>query len=267
MKKKVSLLVVCALVVGLMCNLTGCKPKEETPVETPNVSAPVESQVPETEKSVEGIVTSLKNFYGERYLLDVELGSEELESIMGITEDMYSDFYGALPMIGTHLDALYVVKCNEGYQDEVKEKFETRRNQQIEEGRQYPINVGRVESSQVLEYEDYVIYFMLGGVPEVDLEEGDLVKYYADQEEAGIAVLDSYFHSGEVYEGPVYAPDMSNYAVIEPEDLDVVGEEEGTAPEDGTSKDVTPEGEEVVLPEDVTPVVEVQEGVDSKELE
>lgn len=224
MNKKVSLFVVCALVLGLMCNLSGCKSKE-TPVESPNVSAPIETENVENEHSIEGIVTSLKNFYGERYLVNVDLTSEDLEGVMGITEEMYSDFYAALPMIGTHLDVLYVIKTNEEYKDTVKEKFETYRNNQIEEGRQYPVNVGRVESSKVLEYDEYVIYFMLGGVPKEDLEEGDLVKYYADQEDAGISVLDSYFHSGKVYDGPVYEPDMSNYTVIEPLEYNEVSDD------------------------------------------
>lgn len=86
-----------------------------------------------------------------------------LESLYGISPDMYEDYVAEMPMISVQIDTLVVVKPAEGQEDAVYDAFSNYRESLIQDGMQYPMNVGKIHASAVEKVGGYVCFVMLGG--------------------------------------------------------------------------------------------------------
>ena len=120
--------------------------------------------------NVRTIVTDL---LGDNYFPNMELDSEMLEFMTGITSDMCEEYFAEIPMISTNVDTLIVVKAANGKADAVEEALNSYRNAQVANTMQYPQNVGKIQASKVERIGDYVIFTMLGGDVFDFLDQGD----------------------------------------------------------------------------------------------
>ena len=269
MKKKISMLLVLAMAASLSLSLVGCGNKtEEKPVETPPAveqQKPVETPPAETpevetpaavEVSMEDIVNTLKNTYGEYYLPSMPLDQETFNMLVNIESDMYDEFFAEMPMMSTHADRLFIVKTQKV--DEVKAIFDAYRQSLIDDTMQYPMNVPKIENSLVYVMEDYVMFFMLGGytdeMPEgVDTmtpeeaekaQEAIMTAFYVEKMGVGKDALDKLFVDGIVPEA------------VAPIEEEVTGETvTDEAVVDETGAEVT-EGENVNTDETVADVAD-----------
>ena len=121
---------------------------------------------------VKPIVTDL---LGDNYFPNMELDPEMLEFVVGITSDMYEEYFAEMPMISANVDTLIVVKAADGQADAVETALNVYRNAQVGNTMQYPQNVGKVQASKVERIGDYVIFTMLGGDVGDILDQGDEV--------------------------------------------------------------------------------------------
>lgn len=128
--------------------------------------------------------------YGENYLPEMELDAETLEMLYGVTPEMYDEAFGEIPMISAQVDTLILVKAKEGRAADVQAALENYRTYQLEEGMNYPMNVPKIEASEVLVYGDYVCYIMLGMIDNSIEDEAKMLTAFQEQNEIGKAVLE-----------------------------------------------------------------------------
>lgn len=218
MKKIVSSVLMLSLATMMLFGLAGCGDKnkgDDTPVDTkPPVTEPVTppDNTPDVGEeivvTVEDIVNTLKNTYGENYLPSQMLEPDVFEQLTGLTSEDYLEYYAEMPMISTHVDSLFVVKAP-GNTENVAEKLSTYRQGLLDAGMQYPMNVPKIESSVVEVYDDYVVFMMLGGYPEneptdsnvteiPEEEDTKLADFYTEQTNKGLDALSLLFEIGYV---------------------------------------------------------------------
>ncbi len=130
--------------------------------------------------------------YGENYLPEMPLDAESLEMLYGVKPDMYEEALGEIPMISAQVDTLILVKAKEGRAADVQAALEAYRTNQLEAGMNYPMNVPKIEASEVLVYGDYVCYLMLGMIDDSIEDEGEMLTAYQEQNQTGKQVLEQY---------------------------------------------------------------------------
>ena len=171
----------------MMCLLAACggNTNETNASETTADEAGYKNDV-----AVSDIRDAVAAVYGENYLATMALDAEMLEMSYGITADMYEEFVAEVPMMSAHVDTLIVVKAKEGQIENVKAALEAYRKDQVENGFHYPMNVPKVEASEVVVYGDYVVYIMLGTTENMEADEATLLKEYQAQNQIGKAAIE-----------------------------------------------------------------------------
>ena len=140
--------------------------------------------------AVSAIRDAVAAVYGENYLATMALDAEMLEMSYGITADMYEEFVAEVPMMSAHVDTLIVVKAKADKVETVKAALEAYRKDQVENGFHYPMNVPKVQASEVVVYGDYVVYIMLGTTENMDADEATLLKEFQAQNQLGKAAIE-----------------------------------------------------------------------------
>lgn len=109
--------------------------------------------------SVKDIEAAVAAALGENYFPEMEL--ETLEGL-GITADMYDEFIYKVPMISAHVDTLIVVKAKEDKVADVEAKLNAFRDMNINDLLQYPMNLTKIQCSQVVTMGNYVMFVQFG---------------------------------------------------------------------------------------------------------
>lgn len=177
-----------ALVLVLALAVTGCSSGDKNGTEA-DTAGPVSTEATSPYRddvAVSDIRDAVAEAYGENYLPSMALDAESLASLYGVTEDMYDEFVAEMPMISVHVDTLIVVKAKPDRVEDVKAALENYRTYQIEEGMNYPMNVPKIEASEVVEYGNYVCYIMLGMIDD-SLRDDEAAMLAAFQEQNQIA--------------------------------------------------------------------------------
>lgn len=221
-KKKtgISFLAQALFIACLLLTLTACGKKDAKETEAPTTPAATQetqgaTQAPSEAETVPAPTTeagsaetagsgmgsekltaardAVAEAYGENYLPEMPLDAEMLEAIYGVAPDMYDEALGEVPMISAQVDTLILIKAKEGRAADVQAALEAYRTYQLEEGMNYPMNVPKIEASEVLVYGDYVCYLMLGTI-DMDIEdEAEMLTAYQEQNQIGKEVLEQQF--------------------------------------------------------------------------
>lgn len=128
---------------------------------------------------------------GDDYFPDAQMDPEIFENMIGISPDLYDDYFAEMPMISTNVDSLIIVKAKEGQADAVEEALKGYRDGNINNTMQYPMNVGKVQASKVDRSGNYVIFAQLGGSVDELMEEGDeaVIKHCQETNDKVIALI------------------------------------------------------------------------------
>lgn len=200
MKKFVAYLCLGAMVLGL----TACGGGEEqnaestqntqqtveatpTPEATPGVETPATESAPAEDGSADAgmevpsgwseemqtIKAAVVEAVGENYFPNMPLDPEMLEMMFGITSDMYEDYMAEMPMIGTNVDTLLIVKAKDDKVEAVEKALNDYREAKVSDTMQYPMNVGKIQASRIERIGNYVCFVQLGGDVMTALESGD----------------------------------------------------------------------------------------------
>lgn len=110
---------------------------------------------------------------GDAYWPDTQIYPDFLELSFGLTEEMYEDYMGEMPMISVNVDTLIVVKAKPGQTENVENALNNYRDAAVSQGIQYPMNVGKVQASVVETIGEYVCFVQLGGDTDEAMEQGD----------------------------------------------------------------------------------------------
>jgi hypothetical protein len=144
---------------------------------TENAEQTSAEQDGETEEGWSEEMTSLRaavvDALGDDYWPTMQMPAEYLEMTYGLTEEMYADYMGEMPVMSVHVDTLLIVKAAEGQEDAVLEALQNYQADLIENSIQYPGNVGKVQASKVERIGNYVCFVLLGGDVTAEEEQGD----------------------------------------------------------------------------------------------
>lgn len=128
---------------------------------------------------------------GENYFPQMQIPAEYMEGF-GLSADMYEEFFGEMPMISTNVDTLIVVKAAEGQLEAVEGVMNAYRDNLVNDTMQYPMNVGKIQASEVKTIGNYVCFVQLGGDVMTALEQGDeaVIKHCQEQNALAITALE-----------------------------------------------------------------------------
>ena len=154
-------------------------PEEELPAE------------PTMSEEMTGIRQAVVDAIGENYFPQMQIPAEFLEGF-GLTADMYEEFFGEMPMISTNVDTLIVIRAKEGQVEAVEDVLEAYRENLVNDTMQYPMNVGKIQASEVETIGNFVCFVQLGGDVMAALEKGDeeVIKHCQAQNELAIQALE-----------------------------------------------------------------------------
>ncbi len=170
----------------------------ETPA-APDSSAPSESQGASSngssasaDVSLNTILDAVKNAYGESYLPSMDLTAEDLDARYGLKADDYDEALGQVAMISTQVDTFVAVKAKEGKADTVVSALNAYRDDLVNNSMQYPMNVPKVNASQVYQKGNYVFFIMLGDFAPEDMlaEDPETVTFYEEQNQIAVKAID-----------------------------------------------------------------------------
>ncbi len=152
-----------------------------------------EEIVGEAEMSEEmtGIRQAVVDAIGENYFPQMQIPAEFLEGF-GLTADMYDEFFGEMPMISTNVDTLIVIKAKEGQVEAVEGVLNAYRENLVNDTMQYPMNLGKIQASEVKTIGNFVCFVQLGGDVMDALEKGDeeVIKHCQAQNAIAIEALE-----------------------------------------------------------------------------
>lgn len=125
----------------------------------------------------------------ENYWPDMPMDPEMLETFLGLTADMYEDYMAESPMISANVDTLVIVKAKENQVDAVEEVLNTYREGNVNDTMQYPMNIGKIQASQVEKIGNYVIFIQLGGDTSNDQSEEESISKCKEANEAALEAI------------------------------------------------------------------------------
>lgn len=125
----------------------------------------------------------------ENYWPDMPMDPEMLETFLGLTVDMYEDYMAESPMISANVDTLVIVKAKENQVDAVEEVLNTYREGNVNDTMQYPMNIGKIQASQVEKIGNYVIFIQLGGDTSNDQSEEESISKCKEANEAALEAI------------------------------------------------------------------------------
>lgn len=206
--KKLTVLV-CTMAIGL--SLTGCggndnnastQPSTTIPATTESsqesTTAPSQESTPETapagdqsaavSEEMQAIKKAVTDALGENYWPNSQIPVEMAEGTFGLTSDMYDEFFGEMPMISTNVDTLIVVKAKEGKAEAVAEALNKYRDSLVNDTMQYPMNLGKIQASQVEVIGNYVCFLQLGADTQAASDKGEEAVIEHCKEQNGLAL-------------------------------------------------------------------------------
>ncbi len=172
---------------------------EESQPETESQTEETESlpeedtaQIPEEGISEEmsAIRQAVVDALGENYWPDTQLPAQWLEGY-GLTDDMYADFWGEMPMISTNADMIIIIKAAEGQIDAVEGVLNAYRDAQISDTMQYPMNVGKIQASRIEVVGDWACFVQLGAdtMDLMDAGDEEVIRHCQEQNDMALEAI------------------------------------------------------------------------------
>lgn len=128
---------------------------------------------------------------GERYWPNMELGKEELDTLMGIKADYYEEAVAEMPMISTNVDTLIILKAKEGQLQAAEDALKAYRETLVNDTMQYPMNLGKIQASMVRTFGNYVCFVQLGGDAIDASEEEEIIKKCQEDNEKALNIIEN----------------------------------------------------------------------------
>ena len=172
-----------------LASLTGCS--------SPSAGKEPTSQETEAAVSVslDDVLNKVKEAYGEDYIPSTAMDEQMLNDIIGLSPELYESYVAEMPMISTFVETFIGVKAKEGQGDGVEKALTEYRDRLVNDTMQYPMNVSKIQASQVVRHGDYVFFVVLGGPDDAALEQGDeaALKSAEENNKIAIDVVDGFF--------------------------------------------------------------------------
>lgn len=221
-KVKMKKLAVLMMIAAMSMNLVACGGNKENNNASSESSVVEESQETSVESSIEesteesgtesteevvpedgmgeatmseemtGIRQAVVDALGENYWPQMAIPVEFLDGF-GLTADMYEEFFGEMPMISTNVDTLIIIKAKDGQVEAVEGVLNAYRENLVNDTMQYPMNVGKIQASEVKTFGNFVCFVQLGADVMDAAEKGDeeVIKHCQAQNAIAIEALEN----------------------------------------------------------------------------
>ncbi|MEY8393509.1 DUF4358 domain-containing protein [Lachnospiraceae bacterium 45-P1] len=174
-----SLMLSAALTASFLTGCSGSPAAKETTAQETVAAADV---------SLDDILSAVKEAYNDGYMPDSQIDSQILNDVMGISPELCESYVAEMPMVSTFVETFIGVKAKEGKGADVEKALTDYREYLLNDTMQYPMNVSKIQASQVIRHGDYVFFVMLGGPDDDAMEKGDEAALKSAEENNQIAV-------------------------------------------------------------------------------
>ena len=119
------------------------------------------------------------------------MSAADLETLCGISSDLYDDYLGEVPMISVNVDSMIIIKAKEDKLSEVEDAMSAYRDSLVNSTLQYPMNIGKIQASRIEIIGNYVCFLQLGGDTSSVNDDGEeaVIKHCQEQNELAIEIL------------------------------------------------------------------------------
>lgn len=181
MRKIQAAILLCMTVLGLTACGTGSQ----------NAQGPEEVTF-RTDVSVEDLKAAVVEELGENYWPNMALNETDIEGLLGVSAQDYEEAVAEMPMISTNVDTLIIIRAKEGKTVDVEKAVTEYRERLVNDTMQYPMNIGKIQASEVAVYGNYVCFVQLGADTMKAAEQGD-EEVITHCKEANVKALDAIF--------------------------------------------------------------------------
>lgn len=137
-------------------------------------------------------VAKIKEAYGDDYGPNMELSKDQLEEVYSITMDNVSYFIAEGSMMTNSTDMLIGLIAKDGKVNEVQQEVEAYREYLLNDSFQYPMNMPRIQASEVIVNENIVFFIVLGKIDDrEDVSEEELLAFATEQTQIAVDVIQS----------------------------------------------------------------------------
>lgn len=197
MKKKILVILLCMLSIGLLSGCGNDNPADEMVQKEPANSVKIEEKEEKEEGSrnfstLSKLHESVKKEMGERYWPETFISETELEEKTGITPDMYIEFIAEKNVMDSDIDTMIIIHAKEEYVGNIETSLEAYRSNVILENQEYPQNYGKAQASRMETIENYVCFVQLGAdtTTVADKGEEEIIAYCQEENERALHILE-----------------------------------------------------------------------------
>lgn len=142
--------------------------------------------------STEALRDAAAEALGENYFPNMDIDASLLESIYGISPELYEEYTAQMPMINVNVDTLIILKAKEGKLEEAENALKAYDEKMKANTMQYPMNIGKIQAAQVKTFGDYTCYLLLGGDTAAVSEQGDeaVIAYCQEENEKAASAIE-----------------------------------------------------------------------------
>ena len=140
---------------------------------------------------METIKSAVVDALGDSYVPNAKMSAGDLETLCGISSDLYDDYLGEVPMISVNVDSMIIIKAKEDKLSEVEDAMSAYRDSLVNSTLQYPMNIGKIQASRIEIIGNYVCFLQLGGDTSSVNDDGEeaVIKHCQEQNELAIEIL------------------------------------------------------------------------------
>lgn len=161
-----------------------------------------QTQPPKTETSSQTkavdlaeVHAAVKKAYGDNYIPNMVYDEQLFSDLFGVDKTMYDSYIAEGPMMSTHVDTFIAVEAKEGQGEAVEKILKEYHDKLVGDSMQYPMNLAKVQSSQVIRHGDYVFFVMLGAIDDTSESEEAALKAAEGETKIGVDVINGFFAS------------------------------------------------------------------------
>lgn len=137
---------------------------------------------------------AVKAALGENYMPNMPLEAQQLEELFGVKSADVKQFIAEMPMIGMHPDLFVGVEAVDGKVDDVEAALLKYKDYLINESMQYPMNLAKVKSTEVIKIRNHVFLVMVGAINEdMDASEADQEAFAKAENQKAVDAINETF--------------------------------------------------------------------------
>lgn len=136
------------------------------------------------------IAKEVQKAYGENYVATYQFTDEEITNLFGVNPQDCEEYVAYGSMISVHVDRFIAIKAKADKKEAVKSALETYQTGLKADTMQYPMNIPKIQASELKEYGDYLFFIMLGFAEEESENEEEMMKQFQKQNAIAVKAIE-----------------------------------------------------------------------------